>query len=101
MNKYKGGIVIIDDMLWAPNSSPKLDFFTRGRHEYLPVVHINLSYFGLPRQSIRNNSDRQILFKQTVGDVQSIYYGIGSYDMIYDEIKKLCHKAWSEKFNYL
>ena len=29
-----------------------------------------------------------------------MYYDIGTYDMIYDEIKIMCHKAWSEKFNY-
>ena len=57
--------------------------------------------FGLPRQSIRNNSDRLILFKQTLRDVQSRYYDIGAYDMLYHEFKEMCHKAWSEKFNYL
>ena len=30
IGKYKGGNVIIDDMLWDPNSSQIDDFFTRG-----------------------------------------------------------------------
>ena len=34
-------------------------------------------------------------------DVQSMYYDIGAFDMIYDEIKEMCRVAWSEKFNYL
>ena len=55
----------------------------------------------LPRQSIRNNSDRLILFKQTLRDVQSMYHDIGAFDMIYDEFKDMCRVAWSEKFNYL
>ena len=101
INKYKGSVVIFDDMLWAKNSSQIDEFFTRGRHEDLDVYYISQSYFALPRQSIRNNSDRLILFKQTLRDVQSMYYDIGAYDMKYDEFKEMCHEAWDEKYNCL
>ena len=101
IKKYKGSVVIFDDMLGARNSSQIDEFFTRGRHEDLDVYFISQSFFGLPRQSIRNNSDRLILFKQTLRDVQSMYYDIGAFDMIYDEFRKMCRVAWSEKFNYL
>ena len=101
INKYKGSVVIFDDMLGARNSSQIDEFFTRGRHEDLNVYYISQSYFALPRQSIRNNSDRLILFKQTLRDVQSMYYDIGAYDMKYDEFKEMCHKAWDENYNYL
>ena len=101
INKYKDSVVIFDDLLGAKNSSQKDEFFTRGRHENLDVYYISQSYFGLPRQSIRNNSDRLILFKQTLRDVQSMYHYIGAFDMIYDEFKEMCRVAWSEKFNYL
>ena len=30
-----------------------------------------------------------------------MYYDIGVYDMKYDEFREMCHKAWSERFNYL
>ena len=59
-------------------------FFTRGRHEDLDVYYIIQSFFGLPRQNIRNNSDRIILFKQTLRGVQSMYQEIGASDMKYD-----------------
>ena len=101
INKYKGSVVTFVDMLGAKNSSQIEEFFTRGRHENLDVYYISQSYFGLPRQSIRNNSDRLILFKQTLRDVQSMYYDIGAYDMKYDEFKEMCHKAWDERYNYL
>ena len=101
INKYKGSVVIFDDILGARNSSQIDEFFTRGRHENLDVYYISQSYFALPRQSIRNNSDRLILFKQTLRDVQSMYYDIGAYDMKYDEFNEMCHKAWGERFNYL
>ena len=101
VNKYKGSVVIFDDMLGAKNISLIDEFFTRGRHEYLDVYYISQSYFALPRQSIRNNSDRLILFKQTLRDVQSMYYDFGAYDMNYDEFKQMCYKAWYERSNYL
>ena len=101
INKYKGSVVIFDDTLGAKDSSQIDGFFTRGRHEDLDVYYISQSYFALSRQSIRNNSDRLILFKQTLRYVQSMYYDIGAYDMKYDEFKEMCHKAWDEKYNYL
>ena len=101
IKKYKGSVVVFDDMLGARNSSQIDEFFTRGRHEDLDVYYISQSYFALPRQSIRNNSDRLILFKQTIRDVQSMYYDIGAYDMKYDEFKEMCQKSWDERYNYL
>ena len=100
-NKHKGSVVIFDDMLGARNSSQIDELFTKGRHEDLDVCYISQSYFGLPRQSIRKNSDRLILFKQTLRDVHKMYQDIGAFDMIYDELKEMCRVAWSEKFNYL
>ena len=88
-------------MLGARNCSQIDEFFTRGRHEDVDVYYISQSYFALPRQSIRNNCDILILFKQTLRDVQSMYYDIGAYDMKYDEFKEICLKAWDEKYNYI
>ena len=93
INKNKGLVVTFDDILGAQNSSQMNDFYTRGRHEHLGVYYISQSYFPLPRQSIRNNCDRLILFKRTLRNVQSMYYDIGVYDMKYDEFKQMCHKA--------
>ena len=88
-------------MLGVRNSSQIDEVFTRGRHDILDVYFTSQSYLGLPRQSIRNNSDRLILFKHSFKDVEIMYKGIEDYDMKYDGFKKMCHKAWSEKFNYL
>ena len=80
-------------MLGAQNSPQIDDFFTRGRHKSLDAYYISQSYFGLPRQSIRSNSDRLILFKQTLRDVQSTYHDIGARDILNSEIQKMRHKA--------
>ena len=101
ININKGSVLIFDDMLGARNSSQKDDFFTRGRHEDLDVHYNSQSYFGLPRQSIRHNSDTLILFKETLRDVQSVYQDIGAFDKKSDDFKEICRVAWREKFNYL
>ena len=88
-------------MLGTRNSSQIDEFYTRGKKEKLSAYYINQSHFGLPRQSIRNNSDRIILFKQTLRDVQSIYYDIGAFDMLYSEFQEMRRQSWSEKFNFL
>ena len=88
-------------MLGAKNCSQTDEFLTRGRHEDLNVYYISQSYFTLPIQSIRNISDRLILFKQTLRDVKSVYHDNGAFDMVNDEFKEMCGDAWSEKFNYL
>ena len=100
-DKYKGSAVFFDDILGTRNSSQKDELFSRGRHEDLDVYYIKQSFFDLPRQSIRNNSARMISFQQTLGVVESMYKGIGGYDMKYDGFKKRCRKTWSENFNNL
>ena len=88
-------------MIGAQNSSQNDKIFTRGRHENLDVYYFSQSYYGLPRQSIRNNSVKILLFKQRLRNVERIYRDIGGYDMKNDEFKETCRKAWNEKFNYL
>ena len=85
INKNKGSIVIFDDMFGAKNSSQIDEIFTRGRHKDLDVYYISQSCFASPRQKIRNNSDRLIVFKQILRDVQSLYHAIGAFDKIYVE----------------
>ena len=67
--KIKKISCFFDDMLGTRNKSQIDESFTRGRHEDLTVYYLSQSYFSLPRQRIRNNSDRTKLFKQTLGDV--------------------------------
>ena len=88
-------------MLGARNSSQMDELYTRGKNEEINLYYISQSNFGSPRQSIRNNSDSIKLFKQTLTHVESMYKGIGGYDMIYFQFREMCRKAWSEEFNYL
>ena len=101
IDKCKVSVFAFDDKLGARISSQIDEFYTRGKHEKLDVYYISQGYYGLPKQIIRNNSYIILLSEQTLRAVESMYKNLGGYDMKHGEFKKMCRKAWSEKFNYL
>ena len=101
LNEYENGIIVFDDILGSSNSRFIDQFFIRGRHNNLDIYYLSQSYFDLPKRSIRNNSNKIILFNQTLKDIEHIYRDVAGYDMNYDEFKELCRKSWEEDYNYL
>ena len=101
LNEYENGIVVFDDILGSSNSRFIDQFFIRGRHNNLDIYYLSQSYFDLPKRTIRNNSNKIILFNQTLKDIEHIYRDVAGYDMNYDEFKELCRKSWDEDYNYL
>ena len=101
LNEYENGIIVFDDILGSSNSRYIDHFFTRGRHNKLDIYYLSQSYFDLPKRTIRNNSNKIILFNQTLKDIELIYRDVAGYDMNYDEYKDLYRKSWEEDYNYL
>ena len=90
LNEYENGIIVFDDVLGSTNSRFIDQFFIRGRHNNLDIYYLSQSYFDLPKRTIRNNSNKIILFNQTLKDIEHIYRDVAGYDMSYDELKELC-----------
>ena len=101
LNEYENVIIVFDDVLGSTNSRFIDQFFIRGRHNNLDIYYLSQSYFDLPKRTIRNNSNKIILFNQTLKDIEHIYRDVAGYDMNYDEFKELCRKSWEEDYNYL
>ena len=101
LNEYENSIIVFDDILGSSNSRFIDQFFIRGRHNNLDFYYLSQSYFDLPKRTIRNNSNKIILFNQTLKDIEHIYRDVAGYDMIYDEFKELCRKSWEEDYNYI
>ena len=101
LNEYENGIIVFDDILGSSNSRFVDQFFIRGRHNNLDIYYLSQSYFDLPKRTIRNNSNKIILFNQTLKDIEHIDRDVAGYDMNYDEFKDLCRKSWEEDYNYL
>ena len=55
----------------------------------------------MPKRTIRNKSNRIILFNQTFKDIEQTYRDVAGYDMNYDEFEEFCRKSWEEDYNFL
>ena len=73
LNEYENGIIVFDDVLGSTNSRFIDQFFIRGRHNNLDIYYLSQSFFDLPKRTIRNNSNKIILFNQTLKDFEHIY----------------------------
>ena len=72
LNEYENGIIVFDDILGSSNSRFIDQFFIRGRHNNLDIFYLSQSYFDLPKRTIRNNSNKIILFNQTLKGIEHI-----------------------------
>ena len=82
---YENNTVVFDDMLLSKQESNTDLFFTRGRHNNIDIYYISRSYFHLPKNTIRNNSIINILFKQTLKDIILLFHDIAGLDMNLEE----------------
>ena len=93
LNEYENGIIVFDEILGSSNSRDIDQYFIRARHNNLDIYYLSQSYFDLPKRTIRNNSNKIILFIQTLKDIEHIYRDVAGYDMNYDEFRELCRKS--------
>ena len=101
MNEYENIIIVFDDFLGSSNSNHIDQFFERGRHNNLHICYLSQYFFDLPKRTLGNIGQRNILFTQTYKHIEETYRDIGGYDMRYDEFKHLCRKSREENYNYL
>ena len=101
LEHYENSTVVFDDKLLSKQESNIDLFFTRGRHNNIDIYYISQSYFHLPKNTIRNNSNIIILFKQTLRYIILLFHDIAGLDMNLEEWKQLCRKAWENDYDYL
>ena len=101
LENYESSTVVFDDMLLSKQESNIDLFFTRGRHSNIDINHNSHSYFHLPKNTILNNSNIIILFKQTLREIKLLFHDIAGLDMNLEEWKELCRKAWENDYDYL
>ena len=77
----KNSTIVFDDMLLSKQESNIDLFFTRCRHPYTIIYYISQNYFHLPKNTFRNNSNINILLKQTLRDIMLLIHDIAGLDM--------------------
>ena len=65
------------------------------------TTYLKQSYFHLPKNTISNISNINILFTQTLRDIILLFHDISGLVMNLEEWKQLCHKAWGNEYDYL
>ena len=66
------------------------------------IFTINLKVISISQKNtIRNNSNIIILFKQTLRDIILLFHDIAGLDMNLEEWKQFCRKAWENDYDYL
>ena len=73
---YENSLDVSDDMLLSKQDNNITPFFTRGRHNNNDIYYISQSYFHLPQNTLRNNSNIGISFKQTLRDIILLFHDI-------------------------
>ena len=97
---YKNANIVFDDILGSSSSRYLDQFYLRGRHNNLDNFYLSQSYFDLPKKFTKN-SNKIILFKQTLEDIKNKYRDVDGYDLSYHEFKDLSRKSWEDEYFYL
>ena len=72
----------------------------KGRYFNLYLIFKTHSCFDWTKTSVRNNSNKQILFSETLKNSKNKFRDVGGYNMIYDDFIDLCRKCWEKDFIY-
>ena len=104
LNPKEKNLLILDDVMTLSQTKAE-DYFTRGRHNNVNVFYITQSYFKLPRQTIRENSNFLILFRQDEKNLRHIFEDWCSDDsmtLTYSVFKSFCMDIWNgEKHSFV
>ena len=92
----KKNVLVLDDIMLGPQNKVEA-YFTRGRHNNVDVIYITQSYFRLPRQTIRENANMFIFFKQDRKNLMHIFNDHCAGDGIpFELFCRFCNQVWGE-----
>ena len=77
LNEYENTIISFDDILGTSNSKNIDQFFISERNINLDIFYLPQSYFDLPKLSRKSNSNKTILFNETLKDIEEFYRDFG------------------------
>lgn len=93
--------VFIFDDVSCENHDTIRNYFSMGRHNSIDCIYIGQTYSKIPKQLIRDNANVIIIFKQDEMNLKHIYNDHVGVDMSFEMFKKICCKAWDEKYGFV
>ena len=100
LDDYDDKTIVFDDMLGSNEAKEIGAFFTRCRYQILDIYYISQSWYELPKNNIRNNCSRIVLFPQSLKDITMIYNDISGLHTCFSEWRNACQEAWQKRYNY-
>ena len=100
LDSERKNLIIFDDLQLERQNKCE-SYYVRGRHSNVDCFYLAQNYFKLPRQTIRDNSNFIILFKQDAKNINHIYNDHASFDWDLQEFRKFCNNAWEKKNGFV
>ena len=73
LHEYKNAVRVFDDTLGSSNSKYIDQSFIKVAHNNLDIYYLSQSLFYLPKRTIKNKSNKKLLFNQTMKDIENLY----------------------------
>ena len=99
LNPDTKNLLVLDDCFLGKQNKAEA-YYTRGRHNNCDTIFLSQNYFRLPRQTIRENCNFFLLFKQDTKNVNHIHADHCS-DIPLEEFKNFCKQVWSTKHAFV
>ena len=98
LNSKNKNLLIFDDIMLEKQNKIE-DYYTRGRHNNVDCFYVAQNYFKLPRQTIRENTNLIILFKQDGKNLNNIHQDHCT-DISLKEFTEFCNKCWAIRHGF-
>lgn len=100
ISKQNKNLIIFDDIIGEKQRVCE-DYYTRGRHSNIDCFYISQNFFKLPRQTIRENANLIMVFRQDNKSLNHIYQDYVSDDFTFKEFKKMFNKILEDPHGFL
>ena len=95
LDPEKKNLLILDDCYLGKQNKAEA-YYSRGRHNNCDTIFLSQNYFRLPRQTIRENCNFLILFKQDTRNLTHIHADHCS-EITLEEFRDFCNRVWKTK----
>ena len=99
LDQDKKNLLILDDCYLGKQNKPEA-YYSRGRHNNCDTIFLSQNYFRLPRQSIRENCNFLMLFKQDTRNIKHIHADHCS-EIVFEEFRDFCNEVWKTRHAFV
>lgn len=99
LDQDKKNLLILDDCYLGKQNKAEA-YYSRGRHNNCDTIFLSQNYFRLPRQTIRENCNFLMLFKQDTRNIKHIHADHCS-EIVFEEFRDFCNEVWKTRHAFV